>query len=144
MKLFKSRKFVVMAVLLLPVMFAFWFLFLSNNTYAIKRTDAVVQGDSVNVSSKFTIAGYEKDKIFESPVFTSDYEFNAIAPHWKEKLGAGASRTVYVRTSKDNTNWTDWMDIEVDGPAKDNDPHKDEVFPETPIFIEGSYYQYKV
>lgn len=118
-------------------------LFIGGNDN-IKSTTVAVQGGDTKVPSSFTIDPSQKQMKYTSPTFKAHFEFNAIAPHWKEVNADDASRTVSVHTSTDNTQWSDWTPVEVMRPQRDNAPHADQVFPEAPLITLGIYFQYKV
>lgn len=84
----------------------------------------------------------ETETTFESSTFESTFEFNAIAPKWREKNTTHDNTKVAIRTSDDSKNWTEWMEVEAVPPQKDGTP-SDERFVETPIFITGKYFQVK-
>jgi len=94
--------------------------------------------------SSITLKGNQQNVTVTSSTYKSEFEFNAIAPHWKEQNGGDKARTVSVRASVNGHKWSDWVAVEVMPPQKDGAPHADELFPEAPIFITGKYFQYKV
>jgi hypothetical protein len=110
----------------------------------IKSVDVPVQGASVNTPALITLKAGETKHEYESPIFKAKFTFNAIAPHWKEAAATDQSRTVSIRTSTDNFHWSDWAVVVAMPPQRDNAPHSDEVFPESPIITLGSYFEYKV
>jgi len=81
---------------------------------------------------------------FSSQTFKAKYQYNAIAPHWKESGASDDNRTVSVRTSLNGLEWSEWAKVEAMRPQKDGAPHSDEVFPEAPIITLGNYFQYRV
>lgn len=117
---------------------------LHEKSNPVKSTDIAVQGNTAKTPDVFTVAPAQKKSDFTSPTFKANFEFNAIAPHWKESNANDNNRTVAIRTSDNGRSWSNWMNIEVMPPQRDNAPHADEVFPEAPIITLGKYFQYKV
>lgn len=85
----------------------------------------------------------ETETSYISPVFKAKFAYNAIAPRWKGINGTTENQTMLVRSSQDSQNWTEWMEIEASGTLKDGDQNTNEMFGETPIFIEGRFFQVK-
>lgn len=110
----------------------------------IKETTLLAQGKSIDTPDIITIAPGKKEMTFKSPTFKADHEFNALAPHWKEKNTSEENREVSVRISSDGKLWSEWIHIHAIPPQKDDAPHSDKVFPETPLIIVGKYFEYKV
>lgn len=137
------RLLIIIACILavvLPIILAILF-FMSDTGSGIKSATIDVQrGKTPSVFS----LGNKRNFTYSSPVIKSKFEFDAIAPHWKEQKASDSNRTVSVRTSADGHDWSGWMKLEVMRPQKDNAPHEDEVFPETPLISVGNYFQYKV
>lgn len=115
---------------------------LDPGEYKVKSRDVSVIGPAVE--NAVSLGRAEKNKAIESKPIKADFQFNAIAPHWKEANATEENRTVAIRTSLDNQNWGPWLEIEAVGPLRDDDPHPDRMFAETPMFIDGRYFQYKI
>jgi hypothetical protein len=90
------------------------------------------------------IAPGQQELSMQSPKFKASFQFDAIAPHWKESGANANNRHFYVRTSKNGKSWSDWMAVETMAPQRDGAPHADEVFPEAPLIGVGRYFQYKL
>ena len=111
---------------------------------SIKSDSIPVQGTSVNAPAIITLKPLENRTRFSSQTFKAKYQYNAIAPHWKESGASDDNRTVSVRTSQNGLSWGEWAKVEAMRPQKDGAPHSDEVFPEAPIITLGNYFQYRV
>lgn len=112
----------------------------------IKTADEVVSGRN-GVPEKIFVPDNKSSVSVTSQPFRSQFAFNAIAPHWKEKPGTGnyeSFRSMKIRVSDDNKKWGEWLDVSVSGPLRDSDPRPDEMFPEAPLFIPGRYFQFNV
>ncbi len=109
----------------------------------IKSETQEVLGVS-NTPDELKLQSNQLSDTYTSPVFKADFEFNAIAPHWEENLAEGEHRHIEVRVAKNRRNWTDWMELEVVGGLRDDDPSLGRAFPEAPLFIEGRYFQYRI
>lgn len=84
-------------------------------------------------------------RTYTSPQFETDFEFNALAPYWEEKsVSDDTSRHVDIRVSSDGEDWTEWMELEVGPQARKDAPNPNRIAPETPLFIEGNYFQYRI
>lgn len=110
----------------------------------IKNTTISVQGGPVNTPDVLATSSSQKQIKYSSPTFKATYEFNAIAPQWKESNATETSRKVSIRTSIDDRTWSDWMEIHAMRPQKDDAPFDGEVFPEAPLIMIGKFFQYKV
>lgn len=110
--------------------------------YKVKSRDVQVVGVSENEAVK--LSSTEKRKVVESKAIEADFQFNAIAPHWKENNASEESRKLEIRTSMDNEAWGPWFEVEAVGPLRDDDPHPDRQYAETPLFADGQYFQYKI
>lgn len=110
----------------------------------IRETTVNVQGDSVNTPETLSIKPDEQSLSYSSPTFKAEYEFNAIAPHWKETNATHENREVFIRISDDKKSWSEWAHIEAMRPQRDDAPKADEVFPESPLITSGKYFEYKV
>lgn len=110
----------------------------------IKSTAISVQGDTANTPDVLSVSPDNKNLDYTSPAFKAAYEFNAIAPNWKESEASETNREVMLRISLDGKEWSEWAHIEAMRPQKDDAPHADRVFPEAPIITLGKYFQYKV
>lgn len=115
-----------------------------KDTGGIKNTTVEVQGDKASTPEVFTVSPAEEELSYSSPTFQAAYEFNAIAPNWKESDTSEDNREVSIRTSKDGKNWSEWAHVEAMRPQKDDAPYADRVFPEAPIITLGKFFQYKV
>lgn len=115
----------------------------SPHLTGIKSQEVSTMGQG-DVPAAITLSPNETKKEYVSPVFDTDYEFNAIAPHWKEVNAEEESRTVEIRTSTDGREWSGWLEVEAVGPLRDNDPHPDRTFTENPLFITGRHFQYRL
>ncbi|HSE61259.1 MAG TPA: N-acetylmuramoyl-L-alanine amidase, partial [Candidatus Saccharimonadales bacterium] len=116
------------------------------NEPAIKSGDVSALGTG-NLPKIIKLEDNEQTKTIASPAMRANFGFNAIAPHFKEipgDTGYEEHRHLKIRVSDDGRNWGEWTDVHTDGGARDNDPHPDEQFPETPIFAEGKYFQFSV
>jgi hypothetical protein len=109
----------------------------------VKSKDTTISGIR-GFPASVTLPAAQTRKVVESPSLKADFAFNAIAPHWKEKGVGEANRLIEVRVSNDGENWTEWMDIEAVGPTRDDDPHPDRTFAETPILVDGRFFQTRV
>lgn len=92
--------------------------------------------ESINLQSTTST----QQNYFESEVYKSDFPFNAIAPIWKAK-GNIEYLTISLRVWSDNKNWSAWLEVDAEKPIKDGSD--DRLFPETPIFIDGNYFQFR-
>lgn len=115
----------------------------AQSSPGIKSDELSVMGRG-GAPSKITLAPQEREKVYTSPAYKTAYEFNAVAPHWKESDAPEGSRTVEIRTSENGRDWSGWLEIEAAGPLRENDPHPDRIFTENPVFISGKHFQYKV
>lgn len=120
------------------------FLIVEDQNSGIKETTLLVQGNAAGTPRVLSIAPGKDDASFTSPSFKAAYEFNAIAPHWKESNAADGSREVSIRISDDSRQWSEWVTIEALKPQKNGAPYGDEVFPETPLITSGRYFEYKI
>lgn len=137
------------------IVFCF-FLFMAAIAFTITRTshnpalpEQEVKSEDVQVigpesSQRVILSPSEHQKVIESKVIKANFQFNAIAPHWKEKNAAEDNRKVELRTSMDGKEWTSWMEIEAVGPLRNDDPHPDRMYAETPLFVDGQYFQTRV
>src|SRR5688572_4426441 len=71
--------------------------------YKVKSRDAQAIGDSVDQAVKMNAT--ETHKVVESRAVKTDFQFNAIAPHWKETNATEGNRKFEIRTSLDNQTW---------------------------------------
>ncbi|MEX0668718.1 MAG: N-acetylmuramoyl-L-alanine amidase [Candidatus Saccharimonadales bacterium] len=110
--------------------------------YEIKSAQESVLGIN-NMPSTLQLAGGETSRMFTSDTFKTDFEFNSIAPIWEEENYTD-SRVVYLRISSNGRDWSQWLEIDAEGPLRDDDPNVGKVFPETPILTTGQYFQYRV
>ncbi len=110
--------------------------------YKVKSKDVQVISDSVDQAVKMD--NKETHKVVESKAVKTDFQFNAIAPHWKETNVSEGNRKLELRTSLDNKTWSAWIGIEAVGPLRDDDPHPERMFAETPLLIDGQYFQYRI
>lgn len=78
---------------------------------------------------------------FISPELEADFEFNAIAPMWEAH---GANQQLELRTADSKGSWTSWMAIEAAPAMRDDKASTTRYFPETPIFVEGKRFQYRI
>jgi hypothetical protein len=113
---------------------------------AIKSADEALLGTGT-LPKVVKLEDGEQSKTVESPAVKAKFSFNAIAPHFKETpgdTGYEKHRHLEIRTSTDGRNWSDWSDVHTEGAVRENDPHPDRQYPETPLFAEGHYFQFKV
>lgn len=108
----------------------------------VKSKDVQVIGNSVGQGA--TLGEEEKRKVIQSKPIKADFQFNAIAPHWKEADATDENRTFEIRASLDKEEWSPWLEIEATGPLRDNDPHPDRKYAETPLMVDGKYFQYRI
>lgn len=114
----------------------------------VVRTPGVKSKDlsviSAEKDQRLTLGQGEKEKVIESKPIKADFQFNAVAPHWKEDHVEAEGRKVELRTSINNKDWSPWLEIEAVGPLRDNDPRPERMFSETPLLSDGKYFQYRV
>jgi hypothetical protein len=106
-----------------------------------KEIDSMGRG---GVPARVSLDAQQLSATYISPVYKTDYEFNAIAPHWKESNSTDDSRVVEMRVSDNGEKWSGWLEIEASGPLRDNDPHPERTFTENPLFIDGQHMQYRI
>ncbi len=124
---------------------AFIFLLIIALHPVIKASLAVgIQRRERSGGETLTLPPGQAKKTFESPAYLAEMPFNAIAPHWKEENAPEGSRKFYIRVSDDGKQWGRWIEVEVAGPIRDDDPNPNELFPEVPILAEGRYFQYRL
>lgn len=116
----------------------------SGQVSEIRETTVNVQSDSVNVPATLSIEPSKQNLSYSSPTFKAKYEFNAIAPHWKETDATHDNREVFIRISDNGKSWSEWAQIEAMRPQRDDAPKADQVFPESPLITSGKYFEYKV
>ena len=109
---------------------------------SVRSVDTVVLGPKKEDGHQ--LKKEENAKTFTSEVHKAEFQFNAIAPHWKETNASNPTRTLELRTSLNDKDWTEWFEVEAGGPLRDDDPHPDRMFTESPIFVEGRYFQYRL
>ncbi len=97
-----------------------------------------------NAPQRVTLAAYQRSNVHISRIHESGFEFNAVAPHWKETNAGEERRTFSLRISSNKRDWSDWYEIEALKPQRDDAPHSEQMFAETPLFAVGKYIQYKV
>lgn len=108
----------------------------------IKSNDYQAVGE--NIDQSVSISPGETSKIVESDAIKSNFQFNAVAPHWKESDANEANRKFEIRTSLDNKNWSAWLEVEAVGALREDEPNPDRMYSEAPIMGDGQYFQYKV
>ncbi len=113
-----------------------------STEFTIKNEDFQILG--VPENQEAVLAESETSKIIESLPIKADFEFNAIAPHWKETNATEENRKLELRISSDEQNWGPWIEVEAVGPLRDDDPHPDRMYTETPLLIGGRYFQYRI
>jgi hypothetical protein len=97
-----------------------------------------------NGPSVLEISGRDTQKTITSQPLEANHSFNAIAPMWEETRADNQNRTVEIRVSSDGRDWTRWMEIDAVKSVRDNDPMAGTTYMETPIFVTGSHFQYRV
>lgn len=109
----------------------------------ISDSDITEKGILLNSTSNGT---YESERTYESRIFKTGFEFNAIAPLWEEDVPTGTSLEIYVRAGK-NSVWSNWTKVTsaAGTMGKDNsrvDSRKQ--FVEAPFSYVGNEVQYKI
>jgi len=79
--------------------------------------------------------------VYTSTVATSDFPFNAIAPHWHAEVPQGAGLQVELRVQAANDGWSHWYPVD--------DVHwvasKERFYSEAPLLLSnGRQFQYRV
>ncbi|OYD06915.1 golvesin C-terminal-like domain-containing protein [Paludifilum halophilum] len=97
-----------------------------------------------------TLQGSQKEGEYISPAIRSDIDFTAVGVHWMDQTSGKAEHRheeeatrLFLRTSKDGDDWSDWREIHV-GHAQGPDHMKNEETFGDLLFQSGRYMQYKV
>lgn len=109
---------------------------------AIKSKETQVIGAAPDQA--ITLGSTEKNKTVESQPIKAEFQFNALAPHWKETNATDSGRKFEMRTSMNEKDWGPWLEIEAVGALREDEPHPDRVFAENPILADGQYFQYRI
>ncbi|MBW3537881.1 N-acetylmuramoyl-L-alanine amidase [Candidatus Parcubacteria bacterium] len=136
-----KRVFVVTASVILVVLAGF--IYKQGTATAIKNNQVTGLGANGEPSVVALEPG-ETSTTYDSPVRQTDFQFNAIAPQWRQSDAAAEASRVFLRTSVDAKTWTDWMEVEGSRPLRDDAPSPDTMFAETPLMIQGRFFQYRV
>ena len=137
--------------LILLVMFLFSVSYSSaqdrnEQSYGIKSATKQLLNDS-SAPDLIALEDGDTEGTYTSPQYKADFEFNALAPRWKEtnlEPDDDGHRHVEVRISSDGAGWTEWMDLEVGRHSHDNKGSSREIVPEVPLMLEGQYFQLRI
>ncbi|UCC64107.1 MAG: DUF5107 domain-containing protein, partial [Anaerolineae bacterium] len=79
--------------------------------------------------------------VYTSPVVTSPFSFNAIAPYWQAAVPGGSALRVELRACAQRGGWSPWYPFDdADQPT----PHGS-FYPETPLLVsQGLQFQYRL
>ncbi len=109
------------------------------------KSGSIITRLNPELPKSISIQEPKKESHYESPKLETDFEFNAIAPQWKQKSLAHSHESVLqVQVSEDGDEWSPWLDIYA---LETSDSHKSKstlAYPEVPVMIKGNFVKYKV
>jgi hypothetical protein len=118
---------------------------LSEKVPTIKSANLLIK--DYKGAKVFALRQGQQHTKYVSQTYRTNFQFDAIVPHWQESNADDQNRTVSIRVSEDSRHWSSWTPIEVMAPQQDapyDTRYGGQIFPEAPIITIGSYFQYKV
>ncbi len=142
---FIRKKRVLASIVLLAITFIALLTFLMQYEpkYTVKTAKAIGSGTK-HVPKRITLKPNEKKQTVTSPVYEADFAFNALTPYWEEKLPEDSHRKFFLRVSDDAKKWSEWIEVATEGAVRDDEPNPQLTYIESPLFIEGKHFQYRL
>jgi hypothetical protein len=142
---FGRKKIVVFSFIFLMALISFASIkyFGSEATYAVK-SDTIKGFGENGGSAKVAIKEGNTRRAVTSPIIETKFEFNAVAPYWKESIPENTSREFSIRISDNGKDWGSWIRLNTEGAIRDDEPRPGYTYVESPIFTEGRFVQYRV
>lgn len=143
------RKKATVALILGLVALAVSLFVIANQSSVPPQAEEEIKSQEIQVLDKnpdtaLSLNASEQEKTIESAPIKAEFQFNAIAPHWKEENASEENRKMEFRTSLDSESWGPWLEIEAVGPLREDEPHPDRMYPEVPLLMDGRYFQYRI